>query len=337
VRSKTYHCLNAQQFSYEFLEEICDLADKIREIAKTKESMEFLSSILNHRRAMLYFVQPSTRTFLSFYSACQILGIKCAEVRDTKTSSEVKGESEEDTVRTFSSYFDLIIMRHPKANFAEKIATLLNSTNRPVPVINAGSGKDQHPTQALLDIYTLRRSFKECGGIDNKKIAFVGDLLRGRTSRSLAYLLTRFKGVKQYFVAPPEFQIGSDIVAYLDTVGTDYEILADFNKVLPEADAFYMTRLQDEWDSVDGTKVEIDVGKYSITGKELPLLKKDAIIMHPLPRRQEIAIEVDADPRAFYWKQVRNGMWIRVALIAMTFGIEEDINDYFSKHIRIIS
>jgi aspartate carbamoyltransferase catalytic subunit len=201
-----------------------------------------------------------------------------------------------------------------------------------VPVINAGSGKDQHPSQALLDIYTLRRSFKERGGIDNKKIAFVGDLLRGRTVRSLAYLLTKFQGVKQYFVAPPEFQIGTDIKNYLDSVGTDYDILEDFSKVIPEADAIYMTRLQDEWDSVDGAKTEIDVDRFSITGKELPLLKKDAIILHPLPRRQEIAIEVDADPRALYWQQVRNGMWIRVALIAMTFGIEKDITDYYSEH-----
>lgn len=332
MKSNIYHCLRAQQFDYEFLEEICELADKIRKISKTKKCKGYLSSLLDDKRAMLYFVQPSTRTFLSFYSACQILGIKCAEVRDTKTSSEVKGESEDDTVRTFSSYFDLIIMRHPKENFAEKIANLLNNTERPVPVINAGSGKDQHPSQALLDIYTLRRSFKECGGIDNKKIAFVGDLLRGRTVRSLAYLLTKFNGVKQYFVAPPEFQIGTDIKEYLDSVGTDYDILDDFSKVLPEADAFYMTRLQDEWDSVDGSKAEINISRFSITGKELPLLKKDAIILHPLPRRQEIAIEVDADPRALYWQQVRNGMWIRVALIAMTFGIEQDITDYYSKN-----
>ncbi|MBS4022594.1 MAG: aspartate carbamoyltransferase [Dethiobacter sp.] len=331
--NRIYHCLTAQQLSLNLLQDICELADKIRKIAKTKEGMEYLASLLNHKRAMLYFVQPSTRTFLSFYSACQILGIKCAEVRDPKTSSEVKGESEEDTVRTFSSYFDLIIMRHSKANFAEKIAALLNSTNRPVPVINAGSGKDQHPTQALLDIYTLRRSFQERGGIDNKKVVFVGDLLRGRTIRSLAYLLTKYENVKQYFVAPPEFQIGSDIVAYLDEVGTDYEILEDFKKVLSEADAIYMTRLQDEWDAVDGTKAEIDFKRFSLTGDDLALLKPDAVILHPLPRRDEIAVEVDTDPRALYWQQMRNGMWVRVALICMIFSKEQSIIDYCSNNI----
>lgn len=326
--SKIFHCLTAQQFSLEFLYEICDLADRIRKIAHTKEGMEYLSSILNHKRAMLYFVQPSTRTFLSFYSACQILGIKCAEVRDTKTSSEVKGESEEDTVRTFSSYFDFIVMRHPKANFAEKIAQLLSQTERPVPVINAGSGKDQHPTQALLDIYTLRRCFSHRGGIDGKSVAFVGDLLRGRTIRSLAYLLSKFRDVKQYYVAPLEFQIGEDIRKYLDSAGVNYEILVDFKKIMPNLDAIYMTRLQDEWDAVDGTKAKIDLEHYSLTREDLAYLQPDAVILHPLPRRQEIAVEVDADPRAMYWQQVRNGMWIRAALVAMIFRQEKDLTEY---------
>jgi aspartate carbamoyltransferase catalytic subunit len=180
LKSKIFHCIKSQQFDRELLDHICSLADKIRSIAKSKNGMEYLSSLLDHKRAMLYFVQPSTRTFLSFYSACQILGIKCAEVRDTRTSSEVKGESEEDTVRTFSSYYDFIIMRHPKANFAERIATILDQSERCVPIINAGSGKDQHPTQALLDIYTLQRSFRHRGSIDGIKIAFVGDLVRGQ-------------------------------------------------------------------------------------------------------------------------------------------------------------
>ncbi|MEW5784580.1 MAG: aspartate carbamoyltransferase [Bacillota bacterium] len=324
-----YHCINVQQFSRAFLEEICDLADKIRQIAKTKAGMEYLASTLNHKQAMLYFVQPSTRTFLSFYSACQVLGIKCAEVRDPKTSSEVKGESEEDTVRTFSSYFDLIIMRHPRANFAEKIAGLLDGTERPVPVINAGSGKDQHPTQALLDIYTLRRSFLHRGGIDQKKVAFVGDLLRGRTVRSLARLLTKFDGVKQYFVAPPDFQIGRDVLDYLDEQKMPYEIVEDFEAIIPKLDAIYMTRLQDEWDAEDNTGAVLDIERFSFKERHLSLLKADAVLLHPLPRRSEIAVEVDADPRAGYWRQVRNGMWIRVALIAMTFRRAENILQYY--------
>ena len=328
-KENVIHCLNVRQFSRAFLDEICDLADRIREIAKTKAGTEYLASTLNHKKAMLYFVQPSTRTFLSFYSACQVLGIKCAEVRDPKTSSEVKGESEEDTVRTFSSYFDLIIMRHHRANFAEKIALLLNQTDRPVPVINAGSGKDQHPTQALLDIYTLRRSFTHRGGIDQKKIAFVGDLLRGRTVRSLACLLTEFKEVKQYFVAPPEYQIGRDILEFLEERGVSYAVVDNFEEIIPEVDAIYMTRLQDEWDAADGTKTAIGIERYSFQEKHLQLLKPDGVLMHPLPRRQEIAVEVDSDPRAAYWRQVRNGMWIRVALIAMTFRRAGNIVEYY--------
>lgn len=329
VKGKIFHCLNVQQFSRAFLEEICDLADYIREIAKTKAGMEYLASTLNHKKAMLYFVQPSTRTFLSFYSACQILGIKCAEVRDPKTSSEVKGESEEDTVRTFSSYFDLIIMRHFRANFAEKIAYLLNETDHPVPVINAGSGKDQHPTQALLDIYTLRRGFVHRGGVDQKKIAFVGDLLRGRTVRSLAGLLTLFTGVKQYFVAPAAYQIGEDILELLKSKGVSYELTDNFADVIPEVDAIYMTRLQDEWDTPEDKKANINLDHFSFKKEHLKLLKPDAIIMHPLPRRQEISSEVDTDPRAAYWRQVRNGMWIRAALVAMIFQREPNILRYY--------
>ncbi len=325
---KIYHCLRAQQFDRAFLEKICDLAEKVREIARTKVGMEFLSSTLNHKRAMLYFVQPSTRTFLSFYSACQILGIKCAEVRDPKTSSEVKGESEEDTVRIFSLYFDLIIMRHHRANFAEAIAAMIDDTEHPVPVINAGSGKDEHPTQALLDIYTLQRSFARRGGIDGKSIAFVGDLLRGRTIRSLAFLLTRYRDVKQYFIAPPQYQIGPDILARLDEAKVEYEVTENFAAVIPEVDAIYMTRLQDEWDQADGIVSNYDQAGFSLTSKELPLLKPDAVIMHPLPRRHEIMPEVDSDPRAAYWQQVRNGMWARVALIAMIFGRDRNILEY---------
>ena len=329
MKEKIFYCINVEQFDRGFLEEICDLADRIREISRTKAGMEYLASTLNHKRAMLYFVQSSTRTFLSFYSACQMLGIKCAEVRDPKTSSEIKGESEEDTVRIFSLYFDLIIMRHPQANFAEKIAYLLNKTDHPVPVINAGSGKDQHPTQALLDIYTLRRSFTHRGGIDGKKIAFAGDLRRGRTVRSLAKLLTHFQEMKLYFVAPPEYQIGADITAILEQQKTAYEITDDFDKVIPEVDAIYMTRLQDEWDQEEGGHVDIDIDRYSFKERHLDLLKSDGIIMHPLPRRQEIAAEVDSDPRAAYWRQVRNGMYIRVALIASIFHRDRNIQEYY--------
>lgn len=329
---KIYHCLNVQQFDRAFVEETCALADKIRDIAKSKNGANFLASLLNHKRAMLYFVQPSTRTFLSFYSSCQILGIKCAEVRDTKTSSEIKGESEEDTIRTFSSYVDLIIMRHPKENFAEKIAASLDNTGRRVPIINAGSGKDQHPTQALLDIYTLQRSFRHRGGIDGKKVAFVGDLRRGRTVRSLSILLSMFTGVKLYFVAPREFQMTTDILKLLNASGTDYTITDNLDSVIPEVDAVYVTRLQDEWDASEGGGQTYDIKRYSISPAHLQALKPNAVILHPLPRREEIPPEIDADPRAVYWRQVRNGMWVRVALISQIFGCDTAINDYYTNN-----
>lgn len=328
---RTYHALVAQQFSRPMLEDLCTLATCVRRIAKTRDGNRFLQSQLSDRHAMLYFAQPSTRTYLSFYSACQIIGMKTMNVRDSSTSSEMKGESPEDSVRTFSSYADLVIMRHPAGGFAERIAWMLSNTHRPVPVLNAGSGKDQHPTQALLDIYTLARSFEKTGGIDGKKIAFVGDLKRGRTVRSLAWLLTQYQGVKAYFVAPPELQIGDDILKLLDSAGMAYEISRDFASVIPEADAIYMTRIQDEWD-VDGESGRIDTSAYYFTREHLNILGENSVILHPLPRRLEIDPAVDSDPRAMYWRQVRNGMWIRAALILSIFGCDGAVRDYCKEH-----
>lgn len=324
-----YHALISQQFDRATLDRLNDIATKMRKIAKTRGGMKFLQDLLSEKRAMLYFAQPSTRTFLSFYAACQILGIQAAEVRDAHTSSEVKGESQEDSVRTFSSYFDLIIMRHPEGGFAEKIAWLLSHTDRPVPVINAGSGKDQHPTQALLDIYTLQRSLeKRRGGLEGARIAYVGDLARGRTVRSLALLLRYYPGVKHYFVAPEPLQIGADILQALDRAGVPYEVTADFERVLPEVDAIYMTRIQDEWDRA-GESHAIDTSRFHLRAEHLRILKPEAIIMHPLPRRQEIAPEIDLDPRAKYWRQVRNGMWVRASLILMIFERDMEIDRYY--------
>lgn len=326
---RPYHALLAQQFDRAMLDRICDLATKTRKIAKTKGGMTFLQSLLSEKRVMLYFSQPSTRTFLSFYAACQILGIKPAEVRDAATSSEIKGESQEDSVRTFSSYFDMIIMRHPVGGFAERIAWLLSQTDRPVPVVNAGSGKDQHPTQALLDIYTLQRSLdKRRGGLEGAKIAFVGDLARGRTVRSLSMLLRHYPGVHQVFIAPEPLQIGQDILDKLTEAGMTYEVTAEFERMIPEVDAIYMTRIQDEWDKADGSAA-VDISNYYFTAEHLKILKPSAIIMHPLPRRKEIAPEVDSDPRAKYWRQVRNGMWVRAVLILMIFDRDHEVDRYY--------
>ena len=322
-----YHTLFAQQFDRGLLERLCLLANRIRFINKSKEGALYLKSVLAHKRAMLYFSQPSSRTFLSHLAACQILGITTGSVRDAATSSEFKGESREDSIRTFSSYFDMIIMRSPEQGLAEKMGWELSNSSRPIPILNAGSGKDQHPTQALLDIYTLVRSFEEKGGLDGRTVVFCGDLLRGRTVRSLSYLLTEFTGVRQIFVAPKELQISGDVTAMLDAKGVKYEISSDLKAATAEADAVYMTRIQDEWDSAKGESAKIDTSSFKFGAEELALLKSDGIIMHPLPRRDEIATCCDHDPRAMYWRQMRNGMWIRAALIAATFGYERAIMD----------
>ncbi|MDD5362810.1 MAG: aspartate carbamoyltransferase [Ignavibacteria bacterium] len=321
---RLFDMLFSQQLTPEIISNLFATANKIRKIAKAKEGLDWLQTLLSHKRAMLYFVQPSTRTFVSFQSACYILGLKVSEIRSTSTSSEIKGESAEDTIRTFSSYADIIIMRHFEEGMAEKAAWMLNKIKRPISIINGGSGKDQHPTQALLDLYTLDISFAERGGINNKTIVMVGDLLRGRTVRSLSYLLKNYKGVKLIYVSPEYLRIGNEIKVFLKKHKIPFKESADLEKSLKEADAVYMTRIQDEYD-INGESKDIDYTKFHLNQKHLKLLKKDAIIMHPLPRRQELDVEIDNDPRAKYWRQERNGMWIRAALIAYLFGIEDKI------------
>jgi aspartate carbamoyltransferase catalytic subunit len=324
-----YHTLFAQQFGHALLERLALLANEIRAISKTRAGTEFLRSQVAHKRAMLYFSQPSSRTFLSFASACQILGVSTGEVRDTSISSEFKGESREDSVRTFSSYFDMIIMRTPEKGLAEHMAWVLSNSERPIPIINAGSGQDQHPTQALLDVYTLLRSFERSGGLRDRTVLFCGDLLRGRTVRSLSYLLTNYPNIRQIFVAPGSLQVGEDVLAVLKAKNVTFELTDDFHAAIPQADAVYMTRIQDEWDTAKGESAKIDTSRFKFGIDELKLLPPRAVIMHPLPRRDEISTAVDSDPRAMYWRQMRNGMWIRTALIAMTFGCEKRIHEYF--------
>ncbi len=321
---RIFDCLFAQQFTLELLNDLFEIANKIRKISKSEEGLDYMRTLLSHKRAMLYFVQPSTRTFISFQSACYILGLQVSEIRSTSTSSEVKGETPEDTIRTFSSYADLIIMRHFEEGMAEKSAWMLNKTKRPISIINGGSGKDQHPTQALLDMYTLHQSFLDKGGIKGKTIVMVGDLKRGRTVRSLTYLLKHYKGVKIIFVSPEYLRIGDDIKQFLKKQKMYFRETSDLEKVLPEADAVYMTRIQDEYD-VSGESQDIDYSKFHLEKKHLKLMKKTAIIMHPLPRRQEIDVAIDDDPRAKYWRQERNGMWVRTALIAYIMGIKDKI------------
>lgn len=325
---RLFHVLFAQQFDRKRLEALGALATTIRFVAKSEEGMRFLQGVLADKRAMIYFTQPSTRTFLSFCAACEILGIRIAEVRDRAVSSELKGESQEDSVRTFSSYFDLIVMRSEVQGLAERMAWILSNSERPVPIVNAGSGKDQHPTQALLDVYTLQRSFENRGGIDGKRIVFVGDLARGRTVRSLAFLLTNYRDVEQVFVAPQSLQVGVDIQDLLREAGVRFTLTGDFEAEIPGADAIYMTRVQDEWDTVKGDSARYDISKFQFGLSQLRRLRQDAVVMHPFPRRTEIDPAVDHDPRAVYWRQMRNGMWIRTALMVMIFGREDRIGEY---------
>jgi len=322
-----FDCLFSQQFNRKLLDHSFELATKIRTIAKSKEGLDWLQSLLSHKRAMLYFIQPSTRTFLSFQSACQILGMKVSEIRSTSTSSEAKGESLEDTVRTFSSYTDLLIMRHFEEGFAEKTAWLLNKTNRPVPVINGGSGKDQHPTQALLDLYTLNWAFHDKGGIDNKTIAMIGDLKRGRTVRSLTYLLKNYKNIKFVYISPDYLRIGEDIKQFLKKHRMKFVESDDMKNSIKHVDAIYMTRIQDEYD-INHESKDIDYSKFHLKKEHLNLIKKHTIIMHPLPRRDEIEVTIDDDPKAMYWRQERNGMWMRAALIAHIFKLDGAILYY---------
>lgn len=321
-----FHVIDPRTFERALLTELCELATRVRRIAKVPAGALFLKSLLPAQQAMLYFTQPSTRTFLSFNSACHILGMSTNEIRDPSTSSEVKGESFEDSIRTFSSYVDVIIMRTREPGRAALAAKLMDSIPRPIPVINAGSGSDQHPTQALLDIYTLDRSFTERGGIDGKVIGMMGDLKRGRTVRSLSYLMRNYSNVKLVFIAPRRFAMEGDVKNYLAEKGIPFHETEHLHEALPELDALYVTRMQSEWD-VDGESRSVDLSGFSIGPRELQLMKPDGIIMHPLPRGPEIDRLVDADPRAMYWRQERNGMWMRVAVLAKIFKLADRLHD----------
>lgn len=342
---RPFHVILAQQFETETIDTLCKLAEMIRNIAESRQGVQFLRSLLSHKRAMLYFIQPSTRTFLSFASACQILGMPYDEVRNPSVSSEVKGETEDDTVRVLSQYFHMIIMRHPVEGFAERMAHDLDALHMSIPIVNGGSGKDQHPTQALLDIYTIRRCFR--GGtsegllpdfshnnLSGRTIAFVGDLKRGRTVRSLAYLLCRYEGVRLLFIAPPQLQLGDDIVNYLNRSGIQFEFGDDLSAVIEECDAVYMTRLQDEYD-VAGESKSIDYDRFRLSADMSSRFKSDLAILHPLPRRNELDRRLDTDPRAKYWEQVQNGLWIRAAIIAYVFNADAAIFDYYQSRFSV--
>ena len=325
-RSTLFHVIDPRIFERQLLDDLCALATRVRAIAKSPAGARFLQDLAPNRRAMLYFTQPSTRTFLSFSNACHILGMRTSEIRDPSTSSEVKGESFEDAIRTFSSYVDVIIMRSRHPGRAALAAQLMHSIARPIPVINAGSGSDQHPTQALLDIYTLDRSFSDVGGIDGRVIGMMGDLKRGRTVRSLCLLMKNYRDVRLVFIAPRQFAMQDDVKGHLTANGIPFVETERLHDVLPELDALYVTRMQSEWDE-EGESETFDTERFSVGTEELKLLKPSGIIMHPLPRGGEIDPAVDVDPRAMYWRQERNGMWMRVAVLLKIFRLETRVRE----------
>ncbi len=326
------HVITTDIFDRTLLDDLCRLTTITRRIARTPDGLRFLQQLLPVRRAMLYFTQPSTRTYLSMNNACHILGVRTSEIRNPDVSSEFKGETFEDSIRTFAAYVDLIIMRTPQPGYAARAADLMGDMNRRVPVINAGSGKDQHPTQALLDIYTLERNFQKTGGIEGKTIAMMGDLKRGRTVRSLCRLLRHYKDTRLVFIAAPGFEMEPDILACLDADKVSYEQSDRLEDFLPSVDAIYVTRMQTEHDT-SGESARVDLSKYSIGAAQIEHMKKEAVILHPLPRGPEIHPEIDSDPRAVYWQQERNGLWIRVALIACILEASDQIISAQSKFL----
>jgi len=299
------HVIQTQQFELPTLfDSIFPLADHIRlETGKNE--------YLKGTRMISWFEEPSTRTQVSFSMAMSLLGgeVSFSTENASQFSSRAKGESISDTIKILNGYHaDLLVGRFAKAGDAAKAATVSN-----IPIINAGDGNNQHPTQALLDLYTIFRKF---GRIDSIKIALVGDLNNGRTIKSLAYMLGKFSNIRLYFVSPLSMRIGDDIKMYLDKHEISWDEYDDLGNIASEADVIYMTRIQTERGSVL-TDDELTPGRFSISQKTLDIMQPGSIIMHPLPRQQEIPEYVDSDPRAHYFVQAENGLYVRMALLLM--------------------
>jgi aspartate carbamoyltransferase catalytic subunit len=301
VGARLKHVIESQQFSRSLLEELFVQTDEIK-----REAHRF-SGRLNGRVMAALFYEPSTRTRLSFEAAMLRLGGQTMGTDNAREfSSAAKGETLEDTIRIVSGYADVIVMRHNEEGAAKRAAAV--ST---VPIINAGDGPGQHPTQALLDLYTIREELRRIDGI---RIAMVGDLANGRTVRSLTYLLSKFKDLKIWFVAPPQVAMRDDLKSHLTEHNVPWIETEDLDAVLPEVDVVYQTRIQKER-FADPAEYLALKGIYKIDNRALGLMRKYAIVMHPLPRVDEIAPEVDADPRAAYFRQAHNGLQIRMALL----------------------
>lgn len=301
-----HHILAAQQFNTDQIEGIFHSADYFRDQSlDNKQRIELTLNYAGHQLCSLFY-EPSTRTRISFEKAAANFGMGIVSTENaSEFSSAAKGESLEDTIKVINEYgFDIIVLRHPETGAAARAAAVSDT-----PLINAGDGTGEHPTQALLDAYTIYRNF---GRLDHLKVTMGGDLANGRTVRSLAQLLSHYPGNDITFVSTPELQIGEDIKLKLRESGTGYQETTDIYESLRQSNVVYWTRMQKERSAQAAATLK---DAFIIDSVALEVLPKNAIIMHPLPRIKEIASTVDQDPRAKYFQQAGNGLFIRMALI----------------------
>lgn len=306
VKDKVPHVISVNQFGKKQLDELFQRADQFREWDRSFESRREIATMHLGRQLCSLFYEPSTRTRLSFETAAVKLGMGLVSTENAgEFSSAIKGETLEDSISVLDNYsYDVIVMRHNEKGAAKR-ATKVSNT----PIINGGDGAGEHPTQSLLDAYTIYKNF---GRLNNLKIVLGGDLKNGRTVRSLTKLLAKFSNNEFVFVSVPELQIGQDIKIILKRKGIKFIETSDINSAMRQADVVYWTRLQKEriknLDSIPKKGFVIDAN----TLKHLP---KSAIIMHPLPRVDEIHTDVDKDHRAKYFEQAGNGLYVRMALL----------------------
>jgi aspartate carbamoyltransferase catalytic subunit len=294
------HIVEVSQFTRDDLEFVFDRADEMRTLAKPDHRLDgFILATL--------FYEPSTRTRLSFESSMLRLGGGVISTENAREfSSAIKGESVEDTIRIVEGYADAIVIRHHEQGAAARAAAVAS-----VPIVNAGDGPGEHPTQALLDLYTIRHAL---GRVDNLRIALVGDLRYGRAVRSLAMLLTRSTGIELVFVAPPEVTMGDDVRQALASAGIPITDESDLSKAVKDVDVVYQTRIQKERYASE-TEYARNKGIYIVNHETMADLPASAIVMHPLPRVDEISPAFDNDPRAKYFDEARNGVYVRMALL----------------------
>jgi aspartate carbamoyltransferase len=299
--------LSVKQFSRGDLEYIFAVAHEMRIMVERTGTFDLLKGKI---LANLFY-EPSTRTSSSFLAAMQRLGGAVIPISEVKYSSVAKGESLPDTVRTLGCYADVIVIRHPEVGSAA-----LAARHARKPVINAGDGVGEHPTQALLDTFTIR---EELGRLDDLTVTMLGDLKYGRTVHSLARLLTQFKNIKLNYVSPDILRMPKDVMDEVEAKGIPQVELATLGKVLARTDVLYVTRVQKERFE-DPAVYEKLKNAYVIAPGIMKAAKKKMIVMHPLPRVTEISMDFDDDPRAAYFRQMEYGLYVRMALLAMVLG-----------------